>query len=373
MSDTQHPTPQPSGVNIHALCLFSLLILALYFAYEVARPFLHTLIISAVLAVIFDPLHRRFLALCRDRRALASALTTLVILVALVIPLWFLFFGLVHQGMDAVKAIDGWIRGRDFQELIKASGVEGHLAWIKEQFPFLDLAKLDIQSSVVEATKTAGQQLLRASTSVLANLAGLTIHFLLMLFMIFTFLRDGPWMVARLRELIPLREEQTGSIFDSLKRVSRSVLVGSLLVAVLQGFVGGIGLAIIGIPALFWGTVMGFSSLIPVLGTGLVWIPAVGYLLLTSQFKAALFVAIWCGALVTSIDTFLRPVFLRDASKVSTLYIFLSILGGLQVFGPLGLLYGPLVLSFVMVMLQIYGDEYCNLKTPPPPGCPPRD
>jgi predicted PurR-regulated permease PerM len=103
---------------------------------------------------------------------------------------------------------------------------------------------------------------------------------------------------------------------------------------------------------------MGFSSLIPVLGTGLVWVPASGYLLIVGKWKAAVFLMLWCGLLVTSIDTFLRPYFMRGASGMPLIYIFLSVIGGLQAFGPPGLLYGPLILSFAMVMLRIYGEEY---------------
>lgn len=368
MTPNDPNSPQPLPLNVHALFLLLFLVFALYLAYSMLSPFLHTLILSTVMAVIFQPVQARLLTLCKGRRTLAAALTTLVIVVALVIPLTFFFLGLANQGVQAVTAVNTWVRGTDFNELLNNSQVAEYTAWFKERIPFVDLDKLDIQSRAIEYSKTIGQEILRTGTQLVTNVAGLGFHFLLMGFMVFYFLRDGESLAQRLKTLLPLRASQTDSIFDSLRRVSRSVLVGSLLVAVLQGLAGGVGLALIGFPALFWGTMMAFTSLIPVIGTGVVWIPSVLYLLIVGKTQAAVFFLLWCVVLVSSIDTFLRPYFLRGTAKVPTFYIFLSILGGLNAFGPLGILYGPLVLSFAMVMLQIYGDEYCDPKTSPR-GC----
>jgi predicted PurR-regulated permease PerM len=106
---------------------------------------------------------------------------------------------------------------------------------------------------------------------------------------------------------------------------------------------------------------MSFCSLIPIVGTGLVWIPASIYLLVTSGWQQALFMVLWGAIPVAAIDSFLRPYFMRESAGVSVFFIFLSILGGLKTFGMLGILYGPLVLSFVMVMLKIYGEEYHHI------------
>jgi len=165
-------------------------------------------------------------------------------------------------------------------------------------------------------------------------------------------------MVARIKHLTPLREEQQERIIENLRLISKSVLVGGFLVAALQGVAGGIGLAIVGIPPLFWGTVMAFTAFVPVVGPSLVWIPAVFVLLFHDEWKSALFLALWCSVLVSSIDTFLRPFLMGGTAGVPTMFLFFAILGGIQVFGILGLLYGPLILAFAVVMLKIYADEY---------------
>lgn len=119
--------------------------------------------------------------------------------------------------------------------------------------------------------------------------------------------------------------------------------------------------AALGIPALFWGTLMAFASLVPVVGTGLVWVPAVCYLLLTSQWESALFLSLWCGIVVVGADSILRPYFMRGGVGMPVFFIFLSILGGVKAFGMLGILDGPLILSFTVVMLSLYGDEYRDI------------
>jgi predicted PurR-regulated permease PerM len=161
--------------------------------------------------------------------------------------------------------------------------------------------------------------------------------------------------------MCPLHEDQEDAILLNLRSVSKSVLVGGLLVAALQGLAGGIGLALVGIPALFWGTVMGFASLVPVVGTGLVWMPACLYLLLMGQWQSSLFLFVWSAVGVASIDSFLRPYFMRGSAGMSTFFIFMSIMGGIKVFGMAGVLYGPLILGFTMVMLRLYGEEFSEV------------
>lgn len=352
------PTQRPYGFSIYTFFLFAFLALALYLGYAVIEPFLHTIVLSTVLAVIFSPLYHRIHRLCGERENLSAALTTVVILFALVIPVLIFVFGLVDQGVNVISDVNAWIKQGGMETLFKSGNLDQYLAWINEKIPFFDLTSTEIRNRFLEFSKTVGQELFGLGTGLVRNTATLVIHFLLLFFMVFYFLRDGRRMTSRLLYLVPLRRAQKYAIVENLVRVSRSVLLGSLLVASLQGLAGGIGLAIIGVPALFWGTMMGFTSLIPVVGSSVIWIPAAIYLAVFASWKSALFLVLWALLVVSSIDTFLRPYFLRGAARVSTFYTFLSILGGLNAFGPLGILYGPLVLSFVITMLRIYGDEY---------------
>ena len=168
-------------------------------------------------------------------------------------------------------------------------------------------------------------------------------------------------MVVQIKYLAPLRKDQENKLINRIHAVARSALLGSFLTALCQGVAGGIGLWIVGIPGLFWGTMMGFTSMVPMVGTALIWIPASIYLMLIGKMKAAVFLLAWCVFLVGAIDNFLRPFIMKGKAEMSPFYIFLAIIGGVQYFGLAGILYGPLILAFAMVMLYIYGVEYQDL------------
>jgi predicted PurR-regulated permease PerM len=179
-----------------------------------------------------------------------------------------------------------------------------------------------------------------------------------MIFVAFYLVRDGGEMVSGIRYYIPLRVEQEDRIINGIRVVTKSVLLGTFLTAVCQGLVGGIALAILGFPGLFWGTMTALASLIPLVGGYLIWVPIALYLLLLGEVKSAVLLAIWSTVASGIIDNFVRPLLMKGKSKMSPFYIFLAILGGVQYFGLKGILYGPLILSFAMIMLFIYGVEY---------------
>ncbi len=362
-------TRQSLPGNIYTYFLAVLLLLALYLFYQIIAPFLHTILIAMVLAVIFSPVFLRAMDLCKGRRNLAAMMTVGLIVFVILLPLAFVLVALVEQGAQSLKGISQWVSQNGLDKLLDSHHMSKYLDWLEIQLPFIKVDDIDFQSRIIAFSQSFTETLLGMSTIFVRNATEFFLKFLLMIFILFYFLRDGIDMVSYLRYLSPLREEQEDSIIDSFNRVSKGVLMGCLLVAILQGLVGGLGLAMVGIPGIFWGAMMAFAALIPVLGTGLVWVPAVCYLLLVGDWKSALFLAGWCGIIVVGIDTFLRPYFMKEAARVSTFYIFMAILGGVYAFGMLGILYGPLILSFGMVMLQIYGEEYADILTPENGAC----
>ncbi|MEG6505913.1 AI-2E family transporter [Nitratidesulfovibrio sp. 1201_IL3209] len=360
--------------NLFSYFLFLLLVLALWLAYQLVESFLHTLILGAVFSAICYPLYLRCKPLVRGNSILSALLVLTGLVVCIVIPVCVFVALLIPQGMQTVTAINKWLSGGGPAALLSESNLEPWLAWVRVNLPFIDLSHIDFQTSMLQLSRTAGQTLIQWGSYVLGNTMLFFLHFLLLLLVMFFMLKDGRRMVEGVKYLCPLREEQEDMIIQSLRRVARAVLVGGLLVAVVQGVLGGIGMAIVGMPGLFWGTVMGFASLVPVVGTGLVWGPASVYLLLMGQWKGAVFLALWCSLVVAGADSILRPYFMRGSSGTSVFYIFLSILGGLKTFGMAGIIYGPLILSFTMVMLTLYGEEYRDILAPraaDPANCPP--
>ena len=338
--------------------LLLILFVSLYLAYLVIRPFLHSIVLAILLASVFYPLHVRLTNLYRGRRSAAALTGVGIVTFLIVIPILLFAAALVGQGVESINRINDWISAGNLQKLLQDPRIASYTAWLKDQLAFVDFSKIDLQDSLLQASKKTGQFLLSHGAGVLGDAANLVFYFLVMIFLLFYLLRDGSRMLSAIKELSPLPEDQENRILDKVRAVGRSAFLGNLLTALCQGFAGGIGLALVGIPGLFWGTVMGFSSLIPVVGTALIWIPAIGYLLAFGRWKAAIFLALWSIFLVGSIDNFLRPYLMRGEGKMSPFYLFLAIIGGVKYFGFAGILYGPLILGFAAVMLSIYQAEY---------------
>ncbi len=360
-------SPSPShfrGSGIYSYFLIALLLFAVYLGFSIASPFVDTIILSGVVAVICSPVHSRIRSRMPAWPNVAAALSVLLLVVVIAMPLFFITLGLVKQAKETASALSAWTLQTDFNTLLDSHRLDPLLEWINVNLPFLKITAADIQARLLEATTGVTQWVVTNGRQLFANTFRMLLHFLLLIFIVFYFLRDGRHMMERIRYFCPLRDDQEDAIILNMQRVARSVLLGSLLIGMLQGLVGGFGLAVAGIPGLFLGALMALSSLIPVVGTGLIWGPAAIWLFIQGQWGWGTFVLIWCGLLVTSIDTLVRPMLLRGAAQLSTFYVLLAVLGGVYTFGATGILYGPLILTFVMVMLRIYGEEYREVLQP---------
>lgn len=338
--------------------LLMVLFFSFYLVYLILGPFLHTLILAIVLSSLFYPVQTCLVRLYQGRENLAALTIVFIITFVLVIPIFLFVSALVTQGLDSINRVHDWLKAGNLEQLTEDPRILAFTARFSERFGFLELKKLDVASSLLQLSRELGQFLLSKGATLLGNVASLVTHFFIMVFIVFYLVRDGWEMLQRGRYFSPLRKEQEDELLHGVRVVAKSVLLGTFLTAICQGLVGGIGLALVGIPGLFWGTVMGFSSLIPIVGTAFVWVPATIYLTLHGSWKAATFLALWSIVLAGSIDNFLRPFLMRGEGRMSPFYIFLAIIGGVQYFGLIGILYGPLILSFAMIMLYLYGVEY---------------
>lgn len=344
--------------------LLVLLFFSLYMVFGVIKPFLHTLVFSVLLASLFGPVQTRVRRWVRGRRNVAALLTVLLVTFVIAIPFIFFVSSLVAQGIESVSRVTEWIRQGNLQKLADHPRVLQGMEWLQARLTFVDFSKLNLEGHLLAISKNVGQFLINRGAALLGDAATVVTRFFMLIFFTFYLLRDGEAMIEAIKKLSPLREEQEDRILQKMHAVARSALLGSFLTAVAQGLAGGIGLKIVGIPGLFWGTLMGFTSFIPVVGTALVWVPAVVYLVILGKVASAVFLTLWCVVLVGSIDNFLRPFFMRGQAGMSTFYIFLAILGGVQWFGLAGIIYGPLILAFAMVMLYIYEVEYHEMLQP---------
>lgn len=343
------------------LFLLALLFLFLYLTYLLFKPYLGTFVFAVVLTSVCHRYHKRVLKLCKDKKNLAAFLTTAILVVIVVVPLVGFSTALVNQGADSFGQVNTWLKKGNIERMLSWEWVQPLRNLVNRQFVRLGLEDLNVRTIILDVSDGLGKRILSWGKSFLGNVTGLVVSCLLLILLVFYFIRDGQAILERLKNLSPLAKEQEEGLIQRVRDLSRSVVLANGATAVAQGFAGGIGLWIAGIPPLFWGTMMAFTSLIPVVGTAIVWLPAVVYLALIESWGKAVFLAIWSVVVVGSIDNFLRPFLMQGEGGISSIYLFFAILGGINLFGIVGVLYGPLILGVAAILLYLYELEYSEV------------
>jgi predicted PurR-regulated permease PerM len=344
-----------AGSNRVVLLLF--LAVALCACFWLVKPFLQSIILAILIGLLAFPLHERLEHALRGRKSAASLLSCLALSLLFLIPLLVLMVAVLKQGINYSVIVRDWATQDNVHQLMTQPWVLQIQSWLTRILPEGSLEPDNIRDRALAAAGFMGGRFADISTSIVGSLTRFMINFVLLLFVLFFVLRDHDMLIAFLHRALPLAQSAEDRLFEEVKAVSKSALLGSLLTAITQGFVGGFGLWLAGFPGVFWGAVMAFTSLIPFVGTALVWLPAALFLLITGEWGWALFLVLWGVVVVGSIDNFLRPMFMQGAS-MSTVVIFFSLLGGLQAFGLVGLIYGPLIFSLALVLFRLYEKEF---------------
>lgn len=352
-----------SGGNFRNAFVLLLVTATSLLALAIAWPFLKPLLLGAMLAGLSYPLYR-WLARCfRGRTSLAS-FTTLLILVVLAVGPLGAFAGLVvSQALEVSEKAIPWVR----EHFGPSSGFDVQ-NWLVARFPVL-APYVPTQETIVEnvglAAKSAGGFLVAAASRMTAGTAAFLLNAFVMLYAMFFFLRDGKAILEKVFYYIPLRHEDELQMVDRFTSVTRATVKGTVIIGILQGTLAGLALWMAGIDgAAFWGTIMVILSVIPGVGSALVWIPAVIYLFATDQVLAAILVTAWCAAVVGTIDNVLRPMLVGKDARMPDLLILVGTLGGLFLFGPIGFIAGPLVFGLFLTVWDIYGAAFRDILPP---------
>lgn len=333
-----------------------------YALFMILDPFRGPLIWAAFLAFMLYPLHEWLTIRLRHRAGLSAAIITLLAPVAILVPLSSLASLFVAQAGNLLVALQGYAAAYDMNYIgrIESLPIVGPaLGWLETTLR-IDTARIR------EWAVSGGENLLRNAATlggnVVAGAIGTAVAFLLMLVLLFFALRDGESLLERPLRLIPLSPERRADLVRHLAGVTRAVVYGTGVTATLQGFATGVGFAIAGLPsAVVFGVLAGLLSLLPIGGAAIVWVPGVIYLAATAEWGWAIFLLIW-GLGVSSGDNLLRPMLVSSRAPVSTLTVFIGVLGGAAAFGTIGLVAGPLVLTLIAALMQ-YADEAKNDPT----------
>lgn len=326
--------------RLQASFLLSLLLGISILAFFIFRPYLGAVVVAATFAVIFHPLHRRLLPVLGGRASAAAALTTLCVLIVVILPLAWFGWQLFQEA-----------RGVYFEVSDPDTNFSNALITLAEERIGTFLPHVDFD----QYTEQALQWLLQHTGQLFASAAKLGLNIFISLIALFYLLRDGVSIRARLIALSPLQDTHDRLISTRLHGAINSVIKGSLLIALIQGVATGTGFALFDVPnPVLWGSVAMIAALVPNVGTALVLAPAIAYLYLTDHLWQSAGLLIWGIIAVGLIDNLLGPTLISRGIKIHPLLILLAVLGGLTFFGPLGFILGPLVISLLFAVLDIY-------------------
>ena len=362
--------PEPTDrQRVNVLFFYGAVLLLGWLFFRIIQPFLVEIAWASVLAICFEPAHARLTRRFGPSRA--ALVSTLVVTALIVIPGLLVASVLVAEGTRAVNDIqeafqrEGTTRARDAWE------------WARAHVPFLPPAE-EILAHVTESMGKIAAGAATQAGGMLKNVASFLFSLVITLFVLFFFLRDGAALLRVVDRTLPFPVEQRRRLIEQTEELVSASVIATLVIGVIQGTVGGIAFGILGLRSpVVWGVVMGVASFIPLVGTGLVWLPAALWLIVSGSWVKGI-VLLGVGALISNVDNVVRPMLLSGKSTLNGLLVFLSLMGGVSAFGFIGIVLGPLVAATVVALFESYTDrgpapspEPAPDGQPPDPGEPP--
>jgi predicted PurR-regulated permease PerM len=334
--------------------LLCLTVVALCFCYVLIAPFLKSILLSAVLAILFYPVHSRIVRRIRNRNVSALLSTCLVVL--------FIVLSAVFLGRALATGL------RDIYQSLGSAGDGGerlslYLIHIFERAvelvsSYLPISTTDLRAATVSQAEKGVSLLLGMTAGALGSFTATLAYTFIAFFVLFFLLRDGKAMLRRTAVLLPLRTSQTTRLFALVKDTLNATVYGTLAMAALQGTLAGVALWFLGVTSAgLWGIVTALCALLPFIGTGIVLLPAISMLLFSGHWIKGFILLAWGLAVVHPVDNLLRPHLIGSRTKLSTLFVFFALLGGLNAFGGLGVFIGPVILAITLALLKFLREE----------------
>jgi predicted PurR-regulated permease PerM len=340
-----------------SLVFFGLLaIVVVWGAGRILAPFITPILLAAIVVTLTFPLYRRLRAGMKGRDTLSAVLMLLGVTLVIILPAFLLTLLLINQATELFKLI----QKTDVPAVIERLELRERLTPVLSRIPGLDPSTIKVESMIVGVIRQIPAVVARQGGLFLAGLVNIVIGFLMMLLAAFYLYVDGEKLLSELRILSPLPDEYDREIFSKFKDVVDATFRGQMLTAMAQGAVTALGLWIAGIPgAVFWGAVAAVFSLIPMVGAAAVWVPATIYLFLNAAYHGSgnwrgFFLVAWGIMVVSLVDNVIRPWAMKGKTKMPAVLLFFAILGGIQAFGFVGLILGPLVFALVIPVVEIY-------------------
>lgn len=326
---------------------FGLLLATLVFTLLIFRPFWVVLVLGVSFSIVLKPMYKWF---SKRIPASLSALTTVVLFAIILLgPILGIVAIVFNQSQEL------------YQYIVSQGGTVPLIDSINTSINNILPAgyDIDLKNKISELVISLSDNMAQIFSTTLSAV----LSFIIMLLAIYYFLKDGTHWKKALIDLSPLNDDDDKKIIEKISTAVNGVVKGYLLIAVVQGFLMSLGLWIFHVPnAALWGVVAGLASLVPMLGTGVVSVPSILFLFITGNTFSAIGLLIWSAILVGLIDNFLNPVLISGKTNIPPLLILFAVLGGLSLFGPVGVLVGPLAVALLYVLVSIYKTEYSESR-----------
>jgi predicted PurR-regulated permease PerM len=331
--------------------LLGVIALIVFLCLLVLYPFADVIAWSSVLAIAFHPVHVR-LVQYTGRVTLSALISSVLVVMVILMPALFL------TGL----AINQYLSLRDYLQELSKAGFDpttiAPLRQISEWLARMGLNATAIMGWIAQYAGELGRATAGYSLAIAANISSVVVSFIFTIFATFLLLRDGEQLVRRMLDLLPFERARNDALLARIRDVIYASVYGVLVIAVIQGALCALMFWILGIPsAALWGAVTALTSVLPLVGSAAVWVPGAIYLVAIGRWPAAIVLAVWGGLVVGSVDNFVRPRLVGERVGLSELVTFFALLGGLRVFGLVGVVMGPLLFAVAASILDVLTEE----------------
>jgi predicted PurR-regulated permease PerM len=348
-----------SRENLFALAFFFILVTLLWLVGSILSPFLQDFIWALIICMTFYPIYTRVLRRLGRRANLSAFLLTALVMIVLILPGFFVLMNLTQEAKGLYQTFAStpldhktqWLlekyRALQLQDILERWGVEP------------EHAENVLRDSITQGLKNLSTFMVDKVSGLLKNLAAFTLHILFVVVAIFFFFRDGARYARYLIQLLPMESHHQDLVVSTFSKTVSAVIRGMFVTALVQGCLAGVGFAVAGIPVpILLGLLTFINSFIPFLGATSVWLPASVWLLVNNQPLWAGGLALWGFLVISTADNIIKPLLIGEGTKLPVFLLFFTILGGLKLYGFLGIFLGPIILSLGMAFLSIYRTVY---------------
>lgn len=329
------------GTKITKYIFIAVLLILLYLAFRLVQPFFTYIFLGLILTIAIHPFYKWFSRRLKKKRV-SSVIVILLILLILIIPSFFMVSALVKQSVGFINSFD-------------EDSFENVNNYVVSVFG----PKADLKNNINEILGNIKDFVAKSAFSIVGSVAEIILGLFVMFFIMYYGFIEGEQWLSKIKDVIPLNKKRRKDLVIKIKNVTQAVIYGQIFIALLQGTLGGIGFFIVGVSnPVFWGFVMTILAFLPVIGTGFIWAPAGIIELINGNILGGVFMLIYGFFIVSGIDNIIRPRIISGKGKIHPIIALIGVLGGLKIFGFLGIIIGPLIAALFIAMAEFYYQDY---------------